>query len=87
APAPQPVSSSSAIAQGYYVQVGALSNQTNAQTWLTELTNTLNTQGVINTTDGLHKVQLGPYSSKTQAETIKSALKQSKNIDGFIVSQ
>ncbi|MDX7018010.1 MAG: SPOR domain-containing protein [Proteus mirabilis] len=41
----------------------------------------------MNTTDGLHKVQLGPYSSKTQAETIKSALKQSKNIDGFIVSQ
>ncbi len=87
APAPQSVSSSSAIAQGYYVQVGALSNQSNAQTWLTELTNALNTQGVINTTDGLYKVQLGPYSSKTQAETIKSALKQAKDINGFIVSQ
>ncbi|MCY9780086.1 SPOR domain-containing protein [Proteus mirabilis] len=75
------------MAQGYYVQVGALSNQSNAQTWLTELTNALNTQGVINTTDGLYKVQLGPYSSKTQAETIKSALKQAKDINGFIVSQ
>ncbi|HID9461680.1 TPA: SPOR domain-containing protein, partial [Proteus mirabilis] len=81
------VSSSSAIAQGYYVQVGALSNQSNAQTWLTELTNALNTQGVINTTDGLYKVQLGPYSSKTQAETIKRALKQAKDINGFIVNQ
>ncbi len=67
--------------------MGALSNQSNAQTWLTELTNALNTQGVINTTDGLYKVQLGPYSSKTQAETIKSALKQAKDINGFIVSQ
>ncbi|WFC29592.1 SPOR domain-containing protein [Proteus mirabilis] len=67
--------------------MGALSNQSNAQTWLTELTNALNTQGVINTTDGLYKVQLGPYSSKAQAETIKSALKQAKDINGFIVSQ
>ena len=87
APAPQVVSSSTSVAQGYYVQVGALSNANNAQSWLTDLSSSLNTKGLIITADGLHKVQLGPYSSKEQAETIKTKLKQIKDINAFIITQ
>lgn len=85
--APKPVLSSNAIAQGFYVQVGALSNENNAQRWLDDLASSVSTQGVINKTDGLYKVQLGPYSSKEQAEVIKSKLKQVKDITGFIITQ
>lgn len=85
--APKPVLSSNAIAQGFYVQVGALSNENNAQRWLDDLASSISTQGVINKTDGLYKVQLGPYSSKDQAEVIKSKLKQVKDITGFIITQ
>ncbi|WP_311751574.1 endolytic peptidoglycan transglycosylase RlpA [Proteus columbae] len=85
--APKPVLSSNAIAQGFYVQVGALSNENNAQRWLDDLASSVSTQGVINKTDGLYKVQLGPYSSKDQAEVIKSKLKQVKDITGFIITQ
>ena len=87
APAPQAVSPSTSIAQGYYVQVGALSNANNAQFWLNDLSSSLNTKGLIITADGLHKVQLGPYSSKEQAETIKTKLKQIKDISAFIITQ
>lgn len=85
--APKPVLSSNSIAQGFYVQVGALSNENNAQRWLDDLASSVSTQGVINKTDGLYKVQLGPYSSKDQAEVIKSKLKQVKDITGFIIAQ
>lgn len=85
--APKPVLSSNSIAQGFYVQVGALSNENNAQFWLNDLSSLFNTQGVINKTDGLYKVQLGPYSSRDQAETIKNKLKQVKDITGFIITQ
>ncbi|MFU9002249.1 endolytic peptidoglycan transglycosylase RlpA [Proteus sp. TSJ240517] len=85
--APKPVLSSNSIAQGFYVQVGALSNENNAQRWLDDLASSVSTQGVINKTDGLYKVQLGPYSSKDQAEVIKSKLKQVKDITGFIITQ
>lgn len=85
--APKPVLSSNAITQGFYVQVGALSNENNAQRWLDDLASSVSTQGVINKTDGLYKVQLGPYSSKDQAEVIKSKLKQVKDITGFIITQ
>ncbi|GLX61990.1 endolytic peptidoglycan transglycosylase RlpA [Proteus vulgaris] len=84
---PKPVLSSNSIAQGFYVQVGALSNENNAQRWLDDLASSVSTQGVINKTDGLYKVQLGPYSSKDQAEVIKSKLKQVKDITGFIIAQ
>ena len=87
APAPKPVLSSNSITQGFYVQVGALSNENNAQFWLNDLSSLFSTQGVINKTDGLYKVQLGPYSSKDQAETIKNKLKQVKDITGFIITQ
>lgn len=87
AEAPKPVLSSNSIAQGFYVQVGALSNENNAQFWLNDLSSSFGTQGVINKTDGLYKVQLGPYSSKDQAETIKNKLKQVKDITGFIITQ
>ena len=69
------------------MQVGALSNANNAQSWLTDLSSSLNTKGLIITADGLHKVQLGPYSSKEQAETIKTKLKQIKDINAFIITQ
>lgn len=85
--APKPVLSSNSIAQGFYVQVGALSNENNAQRWLDDLASSVSTQGVINKTDELYKVQLGPYSSKDQAEVIKSKLKQVKDITGFIITQ
>ncbi|MBI6544287.1 endolytic peptidoglycan transglycosylase RlpA [Proteus vulgaris] len=85
--APKPVLSSNSIAQGFYVQVGALSNENNAQRWLDDLASSVSTQGVSNKTDGLYKVQLGPYSSKDQAEVIKSKLKQVKDITGFIITQ
>ncbi|MBG5950397.1 MULTISPECIES: endolytic peptidoglycan transglycosylase RlpA [Proteus] len=87
AEAQKPVLSSNSIAQGFYVQVGALSNENNAQFWLNDLSSLFNTQGVINKIDGLYKVQLGPYSSKDQAETIKNKLKQAKDITGFIITQ
>lgn len=87
APAPKPVSMPNTIAQGFYVQVGALSNENKAQFWLNDLSSLFNTQGVINKIDGLYKVQLGPYSSKDQAETIKNKLKQVKDITGFIITQ
>lgn len=85
--ASKPALSSHSITQGFYVQVGALSNENNAQFWLNDLSSLFNTQGVINKTDGLYKVQLGPYSSKDQAETIKNKLKQVKDITGFIITQ
>ncbi|MCX2586594.1 MULTISPECIES: endolytic peptidoglycan transglycosylase RlpA [Proteus] len=85
--ASKPVLSANSIAQGFYVQVSALSNENNAQFLLNDLSSLFNTQGVINKTDGLYKVQLGPYSSKEQAETIKNKLKQVKNITGFIITQ
>ncbi|WP_099075875.1 endolytic peptidoglycan transglycosylase RlpA [Proteus alimentorum] len=85
--ASKPILSSHSIAQGFYVQVGALSNENNAQRWLNDLASSVSTQGVINKTDGLYKVQLGPYSSKDQAETIKNKLKQVKDITGFIITQ
>ncbi|AYY79840.1 MULTISPECIES: endolytic peptidoglycan transglycosylase RlpA [Proteus] len=78
---------SNAIQQGFYVQVGALSNENNAQIWLNDLSSSFSTQGVINKADGLYKVQLGPYSSKDQAEAIRSKLKQIKDISGFIITQ
>lgn len=87
APAPAPILLSNSIAQGFYVQVGALSNENNAQFWLNDLSSSFGTQGVINKTDGLYKVQLGPYSSKDQAEAIKNKLKQVKDISGFIITQ
>lgn len=85
--ASKPVLSANSMAQGFYVQVSALSNENNAQFLLNDLSSLFNTQGVINKTDGLYKVQLGPYSSKEQAETIKNKLKQVKNITGFIITQ
>ncbi|WP_337228687.1 endolytic peptidoglycan transglycosylase RlpA [Proteus faecis] len=83
----KPVLSANSITQGFYVQVSALSNENNAQFLLNDLSSLFNTRGVINKTDGLYKVQLGPYSSKEQAETIKNKLKQVKNVTGFIITQ
>jgi rare lipoprotein A len=95
-PLPQPVLSmdrkleKTAAAGGMFVQVGAFKQKDNADQLRERiLRNGIAQNGAVESwyNDGIHRVRLGPYSSRDEAERAASQLKQSLGLTAIITTQ
>ncbi|MFV8767056.1 SPOR domain-containing protein, partial [Yersinia enterocolitica] len=91
---PGPVTSSVAAAPaaapsssgGYVVQVGALSDASRAQTWQQSLSQRFGVPGKVATNGSVHRVQLGPFSSRQQAVELQQRLSSEAQQQSFVVA-
>ncbi|EEQ12330.1 Rare lipoprotein A [Yersinia mollaretii ATCC 43969] len=92
---PGPVTSSVASAStgaatsggyGYVVQVGALSDAQRAQTWQQSLSQRFGVPGKVATNGSVHRVQLGPFSSRQQAVELQQRLSSEAQQQSFVVA-
>ncbi|WP_409306356.1 endolytic peptidoglycan transglycosylase RlpA [Pectobacterium sp. B1J-3] len=86
-----PASSTPAAAQtnirgGYVVQVGALSDQQRAQTWLRSLSERFNVTGKVTSNGGLYRIQLGPFANRQQATELQQRLSVEAQQQSFITA-
>ena len=73
-PAPAPVS------RGLFLQLGAFSNADNAESLRSHLSRELDwlSEGIqINVNGGMHRVHLGPYKSRNEAEIVAERIRVS----------
>lgn len=91
---PGPVTSSvaatsvaaTASAGGYVVQVGALTDAGRAQTWQQSLSQRFGVPGKVSTNGSVHRVQLGPFSSRQQAVELQQRLSSEAQQQSFVVA-
>lgn len=88
---PGPVTSSvattgAATSGGYVVQVGALSDAQRAQTWQQSLSQRFGVPGKVDTNGSVHRVQLGPFSSRQQAVELQQRLSSEAQQQSFVVA-
>ncbi|CQI92406.1 rare lipoprotein A [Yersinia rohdei] len=88
---PGPVTSTPAGAAtsgsyGYVVQVGALSDAQRAQTWQQSLSQRFGVPGKVATNGSVHRVQLGPFSSREQAVALQQRLSSEAQQQSFVVA-
>ncbi|PPD57231.1 MAG: septal ring lytic transglycosylase RlpA family lipoprotein [Methylotenera sp.] len=85
-----PANNNFTIAPQYFVQVGAFKNEVNAQA-LAKRVQSLDIapNAGINTVynDNLHRLKLGPYENKSEAEKIVSELRKLLNLRAIITNQ
>ncbi|CAK9885753.1 MAG: Endolytic peptidoglycan transglycosylase RlpA [Candidatus Erwinia impunctatus] len=79
------VSSNQASASGWVVQAGALSNQARAQQHLNTLRQQFSVTGRVAQQGNIYRVQLGPFSSRQQADTLQQRLAREANIAAFVM--
>ncbi|WP_145557019.1 endolytic peptidoglycan transglycosylase RlpA [Yersinia aldovae] len=90
---PGPVTSSvaatspAAVASGgYVVQVGALSDAQRAQSWQESLSQRFSVPGKVTSNGSVHRVQLGPFSSRQQAVELQQRLSSEAQQQSFVVA-
>ncbi|WP_145535876.1 endolytic peptidoglycan transglycosylase RlpA [Yersinia thracica] len=86
---PGPVTSSEAATPssgGYVVQVGALSDAQRAQTWQQSLSQRFGVPGKVAANGSVHRVQLGPFSSRQQAVELQQRLSSEAQQQSFVVA-
>ena len=70
----------------YLVQVGALSDQQRAQTWLRSLSDRFHVTGKVTANGGLYRVQLGPFQSRQQATDLQQRLASEAQQQSFVMA-
>lgn len=86
---PGPVTSSATATPssgGYVVQVGALSDAQRAQTWQQSLSQRFGVPGKVAANGSVHRVQLGPFSSRQQAVELQQRLSSEAQQQSFVVA-
>jgi rare lipoprotein A len=75
---------STAVKGGFMLQVGALSNQQNAQTWQKTLSKRFSVPGKVKANGSTYRVQLGPFTSRQQALQLQKRLSSEANQASFV---
>lgn len=70
----------------YVVQVGALSDQQRAQTWLRSLSERFHVTGNVSASGGLYRIQLGPFQNRQQAAELQQRLSVEAQQQSFITA-
>lgn len=70
----------------YLVQVGALSDQQRAQTWLKSLSDRFHVTGKVSANGGLYRVQLGPFQNRQQATDLQQRLASEAQQQSFVMA-
>ncbi|AUQ24667.1 endolytic peptidoglycan transglycosylase RlpA [Dickeya zeae] len=68
------------------VQVGALSDQQRAQTWLKSLNDRFRVPGKVTLSNGLYRIQLGPFQNRQQAVDLQQRLSSEAQQPSFITT-
>ncbi|ATO32170.1 Endolytic peptidoglycan transglycosylase RlpA [Dickeya dianthicola] len=68
------------------VQVGALSDQQRAQTWLKSLNERFRVPGKVTLNNGLYRIQLGPFQSRQHAADLQQRLSSEAQQPSFITT-
>lgn len=85
APAAVPAASAAPAASGsYVVQVGAVSDQARAQLYQQRLSQQFSVPGRVTQNGAVWRIQLGPFSSKTEASTVQQRLQSEAQLQSFI---
>lgn len=71
---------------GFMVQVGALSNPQNAQLWQKSLSQRFSVPGKVQANGSTYRVQLGPFSTRQQAEQLKQRLASEAQQQSFVTA-
>ncbi|QXF32860.1 septal ring lytic transglycosylase RlpA [Photorhabdus luminescens] len=91
---PKPVTNSTSIvtaptaasANGFMVQVGAVSSEQRAKEWQQTLAQRFNVQGRVTQHSNVYRVQLGPFNNRQQAADLQQKLADQIQQSSFIVS-
>lgn len=75
-----------ASAQGYMLQVGAVSDGARAQQFLQKLTQQYGVPGKVNQNGAVYRIQLGPFSSRSEAASIQQRLLNESQQQSFIAA-
>ncbi|VFS59797.1 endolytic peptidoglycan transglycosylase RlpA [Leminorella grimontii] len=81
----RPVSASSSTS-GYVVQVMATNDRTRAQTLQQNLSSQLSVPGRVTESGAFYRVQMGPFASKAQAQSLLQRLSDSGHANSFITT-
>lgn len=81
-----PTSPPSDTGGGYVVQVGALSDEQRAQTWLRSLSERFKVTGKVSANGGLYRIQLGPFQNRQQATELQQRLSVEAQQQSFITA-
>lgn len=84
APAVAAPAAASSPASGFVVQVGALSDGARAQQWRESLSQRFGVPGSVAVNGNLHRVWLGPFSSRQQAAALQQRLATEAQQQSFI---
>ena len=90
APLEKKIDSTALAAAGYFVQAGAFKNEVNAENLLKkiqglEIEQNAGINRVYN--NGLHRLKLGPYDTKVEAEKVAANIRQQLNISTLVTNQ
>lgn len=82
-----PVTAPAAAASGrYVVQVGAVSDQARAAQWQQKLSQQFGVPGKVSSNGTMYRVQLGPFTSKTEASALQQRLMSETQQQSFITN-
>lgn len=70
----------------YVVQVGAVSDSGRAQQWLNKLSQQFSTRGAISQNGTIYRVQLGPFSQRSDASALQQRLLSEAQQQSFITN-
>jgi len=85
APTAAPAAAASTAASGsYVVQVGAVSDQARAQQYQQRLSQQFSVPGRVMQNGAVWRIQLGPFSNKTEASTVQQRLQSEAQLQSFI---
>lgn len=73
-------------AEGFMVQVGALSDAARAQHWQQTLSQQFGVPGTIRQNGSLYRVQLGPFGDQQQAQALQQRLQAEAQQQSFIIA-
>ncbi|MFQ5519455.1 MAG: SPOR domain-containing protein [Mariprofundus sp.] len=83
--AKQPAATSSAIANGYYVQIGAFKERSRAQGLTDQLKRQSWNTVIVEKKPGLHAVWIGPKQHRGEAEALLKSIDLKLKRNGFII--
>ena len=85
APVAAPAAAASTATSGsYVVQVGAVSDQARAQQYQQRLSQQFSVPGRVMQNGAVWRIQLGPFSNKTEASTVQQRLQSEAQLQSFI---
>ncbi len=84
APATAAAATSTAASGSYVVQVGAVSDQARAQQYQQRLSQQFSVPGRVMQNGAVWRIQLGPFSNKTEASTVQQRLQSEAQLQSFI---